>query len=193
MKRIFLNYIEMDINLIKQIQSIFKPLVTILLKYGVSYKVFDKIAKEVFVSVATNDYGIRGRDANTSKVAFMTGLSRREISKIKQKIQREEFIISKSLSYSEKVMDVWLNDKDFTNSSNQPKAIIYEGTGSSFVELIKKTKIDVTPKTAYLELLRLRLIVHNKKDQIILQRYELMSHSSKETFTAKLENIMDKK
>jgi len=193
MKRIFLNYIEMDINLIKQIQSIFKPLVTILLKYGVSYKVFDKIAKEVFVSAATNDYGSRGRGANTSRVAFMTGLSRREISKIKQKIQREEFIISKSLSYSEKIMDVWLNDKDFTNSSNQPKAIIYEGTSSSFVELIKKTKIDVTPKTAYLELLRLKLIIHNKKDQIILQRYELMSHSSKETFTAKLENIMDKK
>ncbi|HJL93243.1 MAG TPA: hypothetical protein QGF04_05600, partial [Woeseiaceae bacterium] len=60
-------------------------------------------------------------------------------------------------------------------------------------ELIKKTKIDVTPKTAHLELLRLKLIAHNKKDQIILQRYELMGHSSKETFTAKLENIMDKK
>jgi len=190
MKVISLNYIKMSINLIKQIQKAIKPLVALLLRFGVGYKVFDEIAKEAFVSVATNNYGIRGRRANTSKIAFMTGISRREISNIKKNKTQEENINFGRLSYSEKILDIWLNDKDFSNSENKPKAIMFEGTGNSFVELIRKAKIDITPKTAYLELLRLKLIGRNEKDRIILQRYELIDQPKKELFAAELEKII---
>ena len=70
---------------------------------------------------------------------------------------------------------------------------MFEGTGNSFVELIRKAKIDITPKTAYLELLRLKLIGHNEKDQIILQCYELIGQSKEELFTAELKKIFDQK
>ena len=193
MKVISLNYIKMSINLIKQIQKAIKPLVALLLRFGVGYKVFDEIAKEAFVSVATNNYGIRGRRANTSKIAFMTGISRREISNIKKNKTQEENTNFGRLSYSEKILDIWLNDKDFSNSKNEPKAIMFEGADNSFVELIRKAKIDITPKTAYLELLRLELIGRNEKDRIILQRYELIGQPKKELFAAELEKIIDNK
>jgi len=193
MKVISLNYIKMSINLIKQIQKAIKPLVALLLRFGVGYKVFDEIAKEAFVSVATNNYGIRGRRANTSKIAFMTGISRREISNIKKNKTQEENTNFGRLSYSEKILDIWLNDKDFSNSKNEPKAIMFEGADNSFVELIRKAKIDITPKTAYLELLRLELIGRNEKDRIILQRYELIGQPKKELFAAELEKIINNK
>ena len=193
MKVISLNYIKMSINLSKQIQKAIKPLVALFLRFGVGYKVFDGIVKEAFVSVATNNYGIRGRGANTSKIAFMTGISRREISNIKKNKTQEENTNFGRLSYSEKILDIWLNDKDFSNSKNEPKAIMFEGTGNSFVELIRKAKIDITPKTAYLELLRLELIGRNEKDRIILQRYELIGQPKKELFAAELEKIINNK
>ena len=193
MKVISLNYIKMSINLIKQIQKAIKPLVALFLRFGFGYKKFDEIVKEVFVSVATDNYGIRGREANTSKIAFMTGISRREISNIKKNKTQEENTNFGRLSYSERILDIWLNHKDFANSKNKPKAIMFEGTGNSFVELIRKAKIDITPKTAYLELLRLELIGRNEKDQIILQRYELIGQSKKELFAAELEKIIDNK
>ncbi len=193
MKVISLNYIKMSINLIKQIQKAIKPLVALFLRFGVGYKVLDGIVKEAFVSVATNNYGIRGRGANTSKIAFMTGISRREISNIKKNKTQEENTNFGRLSYSEKILDIWLNDKDFSNSKNEPKAIMFVGTDNSFVELIRKAKIDITPKTAYLELLRLELIGRNEKDRIILQRYELIGQSKKELFAAELEKIIDNK
>ncbi len=192
MKKISLNYIEMDTNLIKHTQKAIKPLVKLFLRFGLSYKMLEKIIKETFVTVSTNNYGTRGREANTSKIAFMTGLSRKEVSIIKKNIKQEKFATLSSFSFSEKIMNIWLNDKDFTNSHNQPKALVFEGAGNSFVELIRKAKIDITPKTAYLELLRLDLIGRNEKDKIILLHYELINLSNKDVFTAELEGIIKK-
>jgi len=183
----------MDTNLIKQIQKVIKPLVKLFLRFGLSYKVLDKIIKETFVTVSTSNYGTRGREANTSKIAFMTGLSRKEVSNIKQNIKQEKFVTLSSLSFSEKKMNIWLNDKDFINSHNQPKALVFEGTGNSFVELIRKARIDITPKTAYFELLRLDLIDRNEKDKIILRYYKLINQSNKELLTTELEDIINKK
>ena len=70
---------------------------------------------------------------------------------------------------------------------------MFEGTDNSFVELIRKAKIDISPKTAYLELLRLELIGRNEKDRIILQSYELIGQSKKELFAAELEKIINNK
>jgi len=193
MNEIFLNYIEMNINLIKKTQKAITPLVKLFLKFGFSYKMFDKIIKEVFVSVAVKNYGTRGRNTNTSRIAFMTGLSRREIGNIKQNIENDEFTGSGLIPCAEKILNVWLSDEDFTNSNNQPKALIFKGSRNSFTDLVRKTKIDTTPRSAYLELIRLGLIECNVKDQIILQRNELINQNNKELFTTKLEDIFGKK
>jgi hypothetical protein len=46
-----------------------KPIARALLRSGISFREFSDVAKAAFVQVATEDYGIRGRPTNISRVA----------------------------------------------------------------------------------------------------------------------------
>ena len=63
---------------------ILRPLVRILLRSGVSYNSFADLAKWVYVDVATQEFGIEGRKQSTSRVSVLTGLSRKEVSRVRR-------------------------------------------------------------------------------------------------------------
>jgi len=56
-----------------------RPLARALLRAGIGYREFAEISKSAFVDIATKDYGLRGRPTNISRVAVMTGLTRKEV------------------------------------------------------------------------------------------------------------------
>ena len=61
---------------------ILRPLVRVLLRNGISYKTFADLAKWVYVDVATRDFGLPGRKQSVSRVSVITGLSRKEVSRV---------------------------------------------------------------------------------------------------------------
>ena len=60
-----------------------RPVVRMLLRSGITWKDFAELSKGVFVEVAREDYGLRGRPTNSSRVALLTGLSRREVARVR--------------------------------------------------------------------------------------------------------------
>ncbi|MDH3905625.1 MAG: DUF6502 family protein, partial [Gammaproteobacteria bacterium] len=58
---------------------VLKPIARILLRFGIGFREFSEIAKTAFVDVASSDFGLRGRPTNISRVAVMTGLTRKEV------------------------------------------------------------------------------------------------------------------
>jgi hypothetical protein len=69
---------------------VLRPVVKILLRYGISFSEFAETAKIAFVDVSTSDFGIRGRPTNISRVAVMTGLTRKEVRRIRTRIEKGE-------------------------------------------------------------------------------------------------------
>ena len=67
-----------------------RPIVRVLLRNGVTWSEFADLGKELFVDVARSDYGIQGRPTNTARVALMTGLSRREVTRVKGALAGEQ-------------------------------------------------------------------------------------------------------
>ena len=66
---------------------VLKPIARILLRYGIGFREFAEVAKSAFVDVATAEYGIRGRPTNISRVAVMTGLTRKEVRRLRDQLQ----------------------------------------------------------------------------------------------------------
>ncbi len=64
-----------------------RPIARIFLGFGMGFKEFSDIAKTSFVDVATSEYGLRGRPTNISRVAVMTGLTRKEVRRVREKIK----------------------------------------------------------------------------------------------------------
>ncbi len=65
------------------ILKLLRPLVRVLLKNGVSYGEFTELAKQSFVMTAELDYQPKSRKQSISRVAMMTGITRKEVSRIR--------------------------------------------------------------------------------------------------------------
>jgi hypothetical protein len=60
-----------------------EPVVLLLLKSGITWREFSDLAKAKFVQVATDEFGIRGRPTNASRVSILTGVDRRDVRKLR--------------------------------------------------------------------------------------------------------------
>ena len=57
------------------------PLVRILIRNGISFNEFADELKGVFVEVAHEDFPIDGRNPSGTRIAILTGLTRKEVKK----------------------------------------------------------------------------------------------------------------
>lgn len=134
-----------------------RPVARLLIRHGIGYREFSEVAKASFVEVASDDYGIRGRKTNMSRVAVMTGLSRKEIKKIRDaRLSGELTPLTNAIRARrpEQILTAWHTDPEFQDRKGRPKIIPFDGTRVSFVTLVSNVGGDIPPKAMLSELLR---------------------------------------
>ena len=148
----------MDDKIKKEILDAFlvvmRPIVRILLRFGISYGGFAEAVKTVFVDVASSDFGIRGRPTNISRVAVMTGLTRKEVKRLRNKIENgEEGITVKSTPMAQ-ILHYWHAEDDFIDKNGRPATLSFSDGEFSFTELVRRFGGDVPPGAMRTELKR---------------------------------------
>ena len=73
---------SIKLTLLRAYQVLLGPLIRILLRQGISYVEFAEIVKAVYVEVALKDFKVEGRKATRTRVAVMTGLTRKEVKRV---------------------------------------------------------------------------------------------------------------
>lgn len=132
-----------------------KPLIRLLIAQGVTHAEFSETAKEVYVESALRDFEAEGK-VNKSRVAILTGLTRKEVKNVIDRVLTEESP-DKKYSRPERVLAGWFNDPVFTGPYGIPLELPYTATGpdeASFVDLVKCYSGDMAPKQMLQELLR---------------------------------------
>jgi hypothetical protein len=133
---------------------VLEPVVLLLLKSGISWKEFSDLAKEKFVTVATEAFGIRGRPTNVSRVAILTGLGRNDVAKLRRRTPRERrAAVQGFMSKPTQVLHAWYHDPGYLDSSGKPRDLEIEGADGSFAELVRRYAPDI-PLVAMLKELR---------------------------------------
>lgn len=125
-----------------------RPIARWLLRSGLTWKEFAELSREVFVETATQEFGLRGRPTNVSRVALLTGLARREVRRI-QAATREAPAASaeESLNHATRVLTGWHLDADFLEPDGRPRVLPATGPAPSFEVLLKRYAGDI-PTTA---------------------------------------------
>ena len=135
-----------------------KPLARALLRAGVGYREFAEISKSAFVDVATSDYGLRGRPTNISRVAVMTGLTRKEVRRLRDKsMAGDEIEIVRSAPMGV-ILHRWYTERDFVSNSGQPRELSFDGEPNSFSDLVRRYGGDIPPGAMRTELKRINAI-----------------------------------
>jgi uncharacterized protein DUF6502 len=137
---------------------VMRPIVRILLRYGIGYREFVEVAKTAYVSVASSDFGLRGRPTNISRVAVMTGLTRKEVKRIRDKIASGDNSINVKTTPLTDVLHHWHAQAEFTDSNGQPIGLPFTGEQGSFTSLVKAYGGDVPPGAMRTEMRRVGVI-----------------------------------
>ncbi len=139
-------------------QLVLRPIVKILLRYGIGYNAFAEAVKTAFVDVGSTEFGIRGRPTNISRVAVMTGLTRKEVRRLRTKIEGGENLISVRTTPITEIITRWHSENDFLDSNGRPLSLPFAGESKSFSNLVKEFGGDVPPGAMRTELKRMGLV-----------------------------------
>jgi hypothetical protein len=137
-----------------------------LLKAGIGYREFAEISKTAFVDVAGKDYGLRGRPTNISRVAVMTGLTRKEVRRVRDKMECGEEIEMAKLAPMSQVMHRWFTENDYLAENGAPKVLNFDEGEPTFADLVKKYGGDIPPGAMRTELKRIGVIEELDSGQI---------------------------
>ena len=138
------------------------PVARFLLRSGISFTEFSEVTRMAFVEVAGHDYGLRRRPTNVSRVAAMTGISRKEVKRLRA--LRHEYTDPRvELSPLSDVLQRWFTDKAYLNVKGKPKALRMHGARASFAALVKASAGDLPAGAIRFELMRCGAILEDSR------------------------------
>ena len=129
-------------TLIAALAVMLKPVIRLMLKGGVGYSEFSNAAKSVFIEVATQEYGVRGRPTNASRVSAITGISRKQVSLLRREGLAVKWTPSMEASPLNAILYFWHYDSEFCDGPGQPRPLAAEGP-RSFAALVAKYAGDI--------------------------------------------------
>jgi hypothetical protein len=148
-------------TLLEAYRVLMGPLVRILLRQGISIAEFSEVIKAVYVEVALKDFKVSGRKATRTRIAVMTGLTRKEVKRVIDEVARERFELKTGVNRLTRVLVGWHTDPDFTGPYGMPLELQYEAAvpGEPTVsELVKRHSGDMSPRSIIDELIRVSAV-----------------------------------
>lgn len=146
------------------LRMMLKPLMKLLISQGVSHGDFSEAAKDVYVEVAIRHFD-RSNKVNQSRVAIMTGLTRKEVKNVIDRAMRSEQH-GKNFSRPSRVLAGWHSDPRFLGPYGMPLEIPYEpsvdGGSPAFVDLVRTYSGDMAPRPMLKELMRIGAVVETE-------------------------------
>ncbi len=134
-----------------------RPIARWLLKSGVTWKEFAELSRGVFVSVAAEEFGLRGRLTNVSRIALLTGMTRREVRRYRESdvdtavadVRAED-----DLNHASRVLAGWHLDREFIDEIGKPRTLDAKGEGATFAQLVRRYAGDIPVTALTKELVR---------------------------------------
>jgi hypothetical protein len=157
---------EQSSTVLLALARLLKPVVRVLLHNKVSYATFDQIARRVFVEVADKDFGIEGRKQTNSRIAVVTGLSRKEVLRLKRESELGDEGLDKPFHRAARLVAMWQNDSPYAGMPGSPHALAFDGDTPSFSSLVHECGGDLTPR-AMLDELRQAGVVDVDKNKVV--------------------------
>lgn len=154
----------------RAIEQLLRPLFRLLLRHSVSFSAFEAIAKRVYVDVALKDFGIPGKKPTMSRVAVLSGLTRKEVQRLLAEPNDAAAEGAERYNRATRVLTGWARDADFLDRKGKARILDADGE-QGFAALVKRYSGDMPARAILDELLRVGAV--RQRDDA---RLELVTH-----------------
>jgi len=145
--------------LLLALRRMMKPLVRMLMHFGVGYPYVSELLKSVFVEVADESFPpIDGKKQTDSRVNMLTGVHRKDVRRLRHD-EPERSLPSRNVSLGAQLVASWLSDPLFVDKHGKPRNLrrfSKDATDASFETLVEIVgRGDIRAAVVLEELLRL--------------------------------------
>lgn len=168
-------------KLLRALVSILKPLIRLCLRHEITHAELNELMRMTYVQVAYERYSIPGIDMTMSRAAVLTGLSRKEVGRLREALENSDFSQKQTPNKAQSVSHGWLNDAEFTDRNGLPLTlpIRQKKDGKeygSFVALVKRYSSDVTYGAILDELNHVGVVEQPDDNTVALTNYAYVPH-----------------
>lgn len=140
-------------------ETVLRPIIRILLRYGLSFPEFNRITRRIYVDLAMQESEFRmprRRRQYKSRVALLTGLSRKEVLRLLESPRPVDDPDFRSANRAARVLHGWLSDARYLDEKGEPLPLSFRSSAGrrSFSELVNLYSGDVPPRAILDELRR---------------------------------------
>jgi len=150
------------------VSRLLMPLVKLLIRNGISFGAFSEVAKRVYVDVSKTEFKIPEIPQTNTRIATLTGLSRKEVLRITNEIQAGTIDLTDQHNRATRVVSGWIREPEFHDKRGRPAALPFEGEHRSFSRLVKMFSGDIPARTILDELVHSGSVKHLKDNRINL-------------------------
>ena len=150
-------------------RTLLVPLVRMFLRNGKAARSLYDIVKQVYVDLAKEEFSIKGQKATVSRIAILTGLTRKEVQALLAKPKNDEDEREHEYNRAARVIAGWLRDPKFSDGRGHPTPLPLNGKRGSFEALVKAYSGDIPVRAMLDELLHTGAVEQLKNGKICLR------------------------
>lgn len=140
------------------LRRVLRPLVKLMLEHGITIQYLTELLKRLFVEVADQDFRIGDKPSTDSRVSLLTGVHRKDVSRIKTLIATNPDEPPSFVPLGTQVVSHWTANSKYLGNDGTPRhlpRLISEGGDISFEALVSSINSDIRSRVVLDELIRL--------------------------------------
>lgn len=162
-----MDFDKLKIDCLRQLLS---PIIRFCLRSSITLQDLIESAKVVFVKLGTELMQEGEDNINTSRLAVMTGVHRKDV----QKIRDEGGLGDNTKSFTRRLLAQWEQDRQFCGQNGKPLVLTCGGEGSDFWRLVRKLSKELNPATVLFELERINAVRRTPRGLKLTMDFELL-------------------
>ncbi|MGY8991490.1 MAG: DUF6502 family protein, partial [Rhodospirillales bacterium] len=135
--------------IIKAINRLFRPLVRLLITYGVTYPSVISLLKRIYVEEAEQSFQVERKRQTDSRISLITGVHRKDVKRLRGS-NSEVGQVPLPISISAQMVATWIGDPAYMDETDKPLPLPRlkpKDGSSSFEGLVESVSKDVRPRT----------------------------------------------
>lgn len=158
------------------ILRLLRPLIRLLLRHGVSHRTFSDLAKWVYVDVAADEFTLEARKQSTSRVAVVTGLTRKDVARLRAQPQPDARLQSERYNRAARIIGAWLREPAYRARTGRPLVLPLHGDAPSFTELVHRYSGDMPVRALLDELQHVGAVEMDAQGRVRLLSHGYVPH-----------------
>lgn len=168
------------------IDGMLRVVVRHLIAQGITHPALTQMLKAIYLDIAEAEFALPFKRQTDSRLALVTGLNRKEISRLRRRRKSAPAAIAVEDNLVTHVLGRWMAGPPYAAADGTPRRLPYESNRpnvASFARLVRELSVDIPVRSVLDELLRVGVVALLPHGDVELQRE---AHIPTEDAAAKL-------